>query len=256
MSSIVFACSLRALINLEYIQQAQKTNVSLSFSLLFWISLILGLILLAVGFIQLKKNPEKIIRVNLWYIVVVAEIIVVSIILICIYNYSFADSDSGFTKNLLSEIADLLHGKITMNSGTGRIGIWVESFKIALKSPVFGTGLGSYATVFMECSNGNYSSPSLVLDNPHNEYLSIFFTNGLIGLILYLAFLISVALKSFKTLLKNEFTLIFFAVTLCYLIQAFFNISIVICAPLFWISIALLQKSKDLNVSYHCRTFL
>lgn len=258
MFSIVFACSLRALINLEYIQQAQKTNVSLSFSFLFWISLILGLILLAVGFIQLKKNPEKIIRVNLWYIVVVAEIIVVSIILICIYNYSFADSDSGITKNLLSEIADLLHGKITMNSGTGRIGIWVESFKIALKSPVFGTGLGSYATVFMECSNGNHSSPSLVLDNPHNEYLSIFFTNGLIGLILYLAFLISVALKSFKTLLKNEFTLIFFAVTLCYLIQAFFNISIVICAPLFWISIALLQKSKDLNedFSHHCHTFL
>lgn len=247
MSSILFAFSLRSLINLEYIQQAQKTNVSLSFSLLFCVALILGLLLWVFGFILLKKNREKILRFNLWHIVVLAEIIVISIILIYIYNYNFAHSDSGITKSLLSEISDLLHGKITMDSGTGRIGIWVESLKIALKSPIFGTGLGSYATVFMECSNGNYSSSSLVLDNPHNEYLSIFFTNGLIGLILYFAFLISVAFKSFKTLLKNDFTLIFFAVTLCYLIQAFFNFSIVICAPFFWICIALLQKSKNLN---------
>ena len=247
MSSIIFACSGRALINLEYIQEAHKTNISLSFSLLFWSSLIIGFILFVFGFILFKKNREKILKVNRWYIVVIAELIVLSIVLIYIYNYSFTDSDSGVAKSLLSEISDLLHGKITMSSGTGRIGIWFESFKIALKSPLFGTGLGSYAKVFLECSESNYSSTSLILDNPHNEYLSIFFTNGLIGLILYFGFLISVAFKSFKTLLKNEFTLIFFSVTLCYLIQAFFNFSIVICAPLFWISIALLQRSKDFN---------
>jgi putative inorganic carbon (HCO3(-)) transporter len=70
----------------------------------------------------------------------------------------------------------------------------------------------------------------MTIDKAHNEYLNIAVSAGIPSLIAYLT-LVFVVLKNSVSKEKN----LLLAVIIAYLVQAFFNISVVSVAFLFWI---------------------
>ena len=79
-----------------------------------------------------------------------------------------------------------------------------------------------------------------VVDKAHNEFLQTFITEGIIGLLIYLGLYISVIKNGIKNSFKNE-NIYFILPIIGYLVQAFFNISVIEVAPLFYIALGLVE---------------
>ena len=94
--------------------------------------------------------------------------------------------------------------------------------------------------------NNYYKVKKQTVDRAHNEYLHIAAVTGIPALICYLLMLFLITINNIKFIFKDKIqTALLFGV-LGYLIQAFFNISVVSVAPIFWILLGLLAKTyKD-----------
>lgn len=141
------------------------------------------------------------------------------------------------TKNESIEIAK---GNIDGYYGTRRIKIWEETLKVVPKNIVHGVGIDNFFYAFGD-------KPLIIkvymYDKTHNEYLQILITEGIFALISYLLFYLSVVLIGYKNNHKKDIYLLLPVVA--YLIQAFFNISVVETASLFFISLGLLIDRDD-----------
>jgi len=78
-------------------------------------------------------------------------------------------------------------------------------------------------------------------DTAANVYLTVLINLGIIGLFSYLTFIFSQVKLCLKNM--NTYSVVLFTGFICYLIQDFFNLSVVIVSPLFWLLMALLYKS-------------
>lgn len=78
-----------------------------------------------------------------------------------------------------------------------------------------------------------------VLDNAHNEYLQYLVTHGLLGLIAYLLFAISAIRRGLKA--GGQYQRAAALGAICYMVQAFFNITQALTTPLFFVFLALTQ---------------
>ena len=146
-------------------------------------------------------------------------------------------------QGLAQEFSDFLQGNINESSGSYRIAIWKNSILMGMKNPIFGTGIGTFLETFENFIEGSELDEILELtDVAHNEYVHLFCTVGLTGLISYLGFLLSLAIKSFKNIRKNPYILILGSAVLCFSAQAFFSFNVVIITPFFWVCAALLHK--------------
>lgn len=138
----------------------------------------------------------------------------------------------------LFELYSLLREEIYDYSGSGRGGIWKYSFLLGLKRPLLGQGTGCYRMAMDEFSREvgytYYTSRNALLDAAHNEFLQIFVTNGIFGLLSYLGFCLSLIFKSIKSISKNKMILPLLSAVAGYLIQSFFTFSIVEVTPIFW----------------------
>lgn len=81
-------------------------------------------------------------------------------------------------------------------------------------------------------------------DKAHNEYLQIAVTLGIPALILYVAFLIMGILPNLKNIFKQKSIFIVLSVIGSYLVQAFFNISTIGIAPMFWFALGIIDNKK------------
>ena len=89
--------------------------------------------------------------------------------------------------------------------------MWLHSFHLILQNPIFGVGLGNFTV------NGQQ-------DRPHNEYLQYAVNTGIIGGLLYIAFLITLLVRAIKNRKEtNNITFITGICIFCYLISAFFG---------------------------------
>lgn len=86
------------------------------------------------------------------------------------------------------------------------------------------------------------------MDKAHNEYLHIAVTIGIPALILYLTFIALVILPNIKKIFKKESIFIILSVIISYLAQAFFNISTIGIAPLFWVALGILDNKNFENI--------
>ena len=82
------------------------------------------------------------------------------------------------------------------------------------------------------------------VDKAHNEYLQKLVTEGIFSFITYMTLLIMIFINSIKKLIKekdNNVILICLVITfIAYSIQAFFNISVICVAPIYYIIMGLL----------------
>ena len=90
---------------------------------------------------------------------------------------------------------------------------------------------------FIKAHNG-------IPDKAHNEYLQIAVTLGIPALIAYLIFLGMIIIPNLKYIFKQKYIFILLSIIGSYLVQAFFNISTIGIAPLFWLTLGIIDNKK------------
>lgn len=138
-------------------------------------------------------------------------------------------------------------------AGSQRIFIWSRTLDYVFERPLLGSGPDTFEKVFKmspEEAKFHFESESVYVDKAHNDYLQIIITMGFPALIIYLIFLTMVIFKSFSNIQKKQYdiyTICLLSGTIAYIAQAFFNISVVSVAPLFWSVLGLLMGSNNIN---------
>lgn len=147
-----------------------------------------------------------------------------------------------------SELKSAVVNKEVKDSfGSNRIKIWKIVLKTIPKVPLLGSGPDTLAESLFYNANSDainyFKTYGCYIDKAHNEYLQIAATIGIPALIVYLLFLIQIFIKQ-RNLFKNNSTFILIIPIISYLAQAFFNISTIGVAPIFWFLLGLIQNEK------------
>ena len=135
--------------------------------------------------------------------------------------------------------------------GSNRIQVWKIVIELIEKYPIFGVGTDNLKKGIAD--NLTETSINLILrakspiDKAHNEYLHIAVTLEIPSLVIYLTLLCMIVFPKLKNILKQEKTFIILSAIISYLVQAFFNISTIGVAPLFWLALGLLDNQNFKN---------
>lgn len=148
-----------------------------------------------------------------------------------------------------SEITQIATDGIKDNMGSGRIKIWRMTSKMIYKVPIFGCGVDALRDGLKELCTEEYIdyliTHKVYVDKTHNEYLQIAVTMGIPAVLVYLVFLGSIGIMGIKKVFKYKTIAIYIVMISAYLVQAFFNISTIGIAPIFWFILGI--TSRNLN---------
>lgn len=141
------------------------------------------------------------------------------------------------------------------SAGSQRIYIWEKALGIIPYKPVFGSGPDTF-DLEVKRVYGYYiydggidrTAVGSIVTRAHNEYLQIAAALGIPALICYILFLISIFYKAFKGLKFNKLLIPLVCAVAGYLVQAFFNNSVIGVASLFWIFIGVMYKMSFIKV--------
>lgn len=113
---------------------------------------------------------------------------------------TYSDSANRINEGF-SRTQNYLHSdKGETNTSEGqRLTFWKHSLTLISENPWLGHGTGSYPTEYSRVA----AKTDIASNNPHNEYLMITIQTGIVGLLLFLAFLFSQYQYSLK--LTNEY---------------------------------------------------
>ena len=195
-------------------------------------------ILLFIGVMQIFfKHPLK--RREL------ISVAFISLALIVFYNLSSNQALLGRFLTITSDFNALIRNESNLDTlGSFRMFIWVRVIELIKDYPIFGVGIENLHIVFMERFNQDSIAifgRAMIADKAHNEYLHIAVTSGIPSLIAYLTFLIKTASDNF-TRLKDPMSFVLASTIFGYCVQAFFNISVVSVAYIFWVYLGLLNR--------------
>ena len=113
--------------------------------------------------------------------------------------------------------------------------LYIQAFK---DRPLLGTGPDTFISRLSDEYPLEYMNKYILTgegaDKAHNEYLEYATSCGIFTLIVYGALILCIIINLFKNI-KNDKNQIILSMIIAYLIQAFFSISIIGVAPLFWI---------------------
>ncbi len=234
-----------------FIHQGKKVAL-LHFALLFWcllatntrgtwIGALCSVFVFVVVSIREKKDHAYLKR----------SIIMLTLALVLLVGFN-SQSDGLFTNRLTSiskEFSNVLDRNDQAKfAGSYRIYIWTRVIDLIQMRPWFGFGIENLQIPFVEY----FGEESLEIfgiflgvDKAHNEYLHIAVSSGIPSLVAYLTFIIFIISKYMKSHTKDELTIPLFTAVMGYLAQAFFNISVVSVAFIFWAYLGVLTaKSK------------
>lgn len=176
----------------------------------------------------------------------------------------FYGYDNGFylkqIENTSLEMGETLKGNAEPLYGSGRIHIWKSTLDILPKNVLNGVGIDNFYYAFdnEEPLMDEYSG--FYVDKVHNEYLQKLITEGIFSCFVYLIILLLLFIMSlvkiFKQKRKPDFLFLALFMSFCaYCVQAFFNISVISVAPIFYIVMGLLCSligdDKDEKIKYN-----
>ena len=231
-ATILLAYCVNIIINPEYHYNIGKLGFYFQFNyivVLFFI-VIVALIFLARKLYQLDYNfaqKKKVIK-NLYLSIIGLGVLG----LLFLY---FVDIKMG----MIHEMHELLHGNFDDNFGTYRIFLWKRTIKLIPEYPLLGSGPDTFAIRFMAKYTADVAKlgPITINDTAANVYLTMIINIGIIGLTSYLAFIFA-QLKSGIKKITTESSILLVAV-ICFIIQDFFNLWLVIVTPIFWLLLAI-----------------
>lgn len=128
-------------------------------------------------------------------------------------------------------------------SGSYRIIIWQHTLDLIKIKPWLGYGPDTFGKALSEFYNNDIAGlikNKIYFDKAHNEYLQIAVSSGILALFLYLSFILIIIKKSYERLNSNPKVIFVMASVIGYLVQAFFNISVVSVAYIYWILLGVL----------------
>lgn len=156
--------------------------------------------------------------------------------LVFVYLYPF----SGGT---LSELRQLLHGRVADSFGSSRILIWRECLGAWLQHPILGHGPDTVGLVvdidFSRYVEETGKTLRSSVDNAHNIYLGYLVNTGLAGAAAYVSMLLCGLIHWLRRQDNGEKTVLGLAL-LCSAVQGFFALGLCLSAPIFWIMLGLL----------------
>ncbi|MBI4778049.1 O-antigen ligase family protein, partial [Candidatus Desantisbacteria bacterium] len=141
-----------------------------------------------------------------------------------------------------TSLQEITQKKVDINAaGSGRIGLWKSTIGVIKKHPVLGIGLD------------NLQLANIGTDKAHNDFLDVAVTRGLIGLLIYLWLLITIAWVFLKTCRKltGDVRILFVCLGACelgYLIQNQFNFGLICIMSLFWSSMGMMMVTGGLAI--------
>lgn len=141
---------------------------------------------------------------------------------------------------IISDFKIIVEKDNMLHAGSQRLFIWKRTMEYIFRSPLIGSGPDTFSRVFKMTSQESmeyFNSYNIYVDKAHNEFLQIAVTMGFPALIFYLAFLFSIVrngLRKIMTEADNTMLIGIFSGVLSYIVQSFFNISVVSVAPLYW----------------------
>ena len=177
--------------------------------------------------------------------IIIFLILLTSTILITKANKTTLIKDVIKTKDQTIEITK---GNLNNKYGTNRIFIWKKTIKRVPHHILTGSGIDTFYYAF---GDKPIYDKKWMYDKAHNEYLQILICEGIFTLISYLLFYGTIVIKGIKNNYKNKEIYLLLPV-IGYLVQAFFNISVIEVAPYFYISLGLLVDRGNDNEKGKC----
>lgn len=148
----------------------------------------------------------------------------------------------------LHEAHSLLHGNLDGGFGSGRIHIWSEVLRTATQRPLLGFGpdtmINGGLEPFTRYSGELGGTIVAVIDTAHNEYLNIWYHQGIFALGAYIWLLALLWRRWIKTAPAAGSQWALGAGIIGYCAQAFFGFSMCITAPFFWAALGLLDAGS------------
>ena len=146
------------------------------------------------------------------------------------------------------ETTEIAKGNADNSFGSGRIFIWKNTIKIVPDHLLHGTGIDCFTMAFHGNALTSIKKRGIILfDKAHNEYLQLLVTQGVFALLAYLALYGYSVFVGFKRSFKCKQIYLVLPI-LGYLVQAFFNISVIEVAPIFFMALGLCcGGSENLN---------
>lgn len=210
-------------------REGTSLTVGTKFFLLLVLAVLLGV--LAYGFDRFSPfelpAPAKMRKILL-----IALAVLIAAGLLFLFFYS---GDN----RLLKEASEVLHFKLSDRAGSGRGYAWKACFTLIGESPVFGKGPGTFMLEF----NPRFTKNGQAFDLAHNDFLQIGVHSGLIGLALYVAFLVLLAVRAYRVSSRCPAVIPLIGACVGYLVHSFFSFSIAFVTPLFWVLAAVLEKT-------------
>lgn len=202
-------------------------------------------VLIYFGIIFIKKAQFEI-RIKDVFMFIISTVL-------CLIVFDVSNSGSLFLR-ILSITIDfgkfISGGDDLFTAGSYRMFIWLKVLEMIKLRPLFGFGLENLHMVFDQYFMNDMikviGSP-LIIDRAHNEYLHIAVSSGIPALLFYLSFIYIVIRKGMSKLLELPYTIPLLVSVLGYLVQAFFNISVVAVAYVFWIFLGFLASGKSIE---------
>lgn len=142
---------------------------------------------------------------------------------------------------------DMTEGKYSDDYGSFRFYIWRNTVKIVPKYLVHGAGIDCFYDAFDKPLVTKHADNSVeYYDKAHNEYLQKLVCEGLVSCVSYLVLLFIIFVSNLKRIIKEHNYLVIglLLAFVGYCVQAFFNISVIDVAPLFWIVCGLLYNRE------------
>ena len=135
----------------------------------------------------------------------------------------------------LYEASQILHGHFDDNYGSERIGTWRTTLTNVPEAPILGGGPGTlHLRTVRVLTNG------AVARLAHNAYLQYLVDTGILGLLSYLAVIVTSIFVRRRDQWKQICIALILA-ALSYVVQDFFNLGVPVASPFFWIVLGLLQ---------------
>lgn len=170
----------------------------------------------------------------------IKKIVFLAIVTSCTIILVHATGKTDFikdTKTLGNEAKQIASGTVKENYGTNRVYIWKNTLKIIPQNLLHGVGIDNFYYAFngkaLVTKNGR-----TFFDKAHNEYLQILITEGIFCLIAYMALYSIIVFRGLRNCFKNREIYLIIPIV-GYLVQAFFNISVIEVAPIFFITLGL-----------------
>lgn len=178
-----------------------------------------------------------------------AVLMVIAIVIIIGFNLQTGNAVRDRFKSVVSESKDIVEQNAEAEyAGSSRLFIWKRVVELIVKKPWFGFGISNLQIPLSEFYSDEIKvvfGNGAVLDKAHNEYLNIAVSSGIPSLLAYLGFLLLILKKGLSRLKKEPFLWPIMAAVLGYLMQAFFNISVVSVAYIFWVFLGLMAGEKE-----------